>query len=102
MRGDYRFNWRGDVLRVVVLDDCVALPMERWAGEGYGRSISVEWLLGNARLPGPKARKEALAQAIVEALRLHHADAPPPPLDDCRCCRGTGKARPASVPLEAP
>lgn len=91
--GEYRFSYQGETLCVVVAGDVLALPEERWSMGGFGRSISVEWLLYEARLPGAAARKKVLAKCLVQALDTHHAGAP---------ARGDGEREPKgpSVPCE--
>lgn len=73
-------NLGGDLIRVVIYDDVIALPSEGWAHCGFGQSISVDWLLhsANHRLPGSKRRRVALARVIAEALWDHHHDGPIP------------------------
>lgn len=70
----------GDLIRVLIFDDTIALPSEGWAHDGFGLSISVDWLLHSARhpLPGSKARRVALARVVVTALWGHHHDTPVP------------------------
>lgn len=73
---EYRYRMKtrcsDDVIRVVIWQDVIALPSAGWAGEHFGPSISVDWLLTQAKLPGPKRRREQLARAIVMALDEHH------------------------------
>ncbi len=71
----------GDSVRVVIINDVVALPDEGWSDYGYGGSISVSWLLHDAhtRIPGPKKRRAVLARVIATALwGHHHGDDPIP------------------------
>ena len=70
---DVRFLWRGDEIRVLVVGDVLALPNEEWSCGGFARSITVEWLLHETKLPGVKERKRALADCLVRALDHHHA-----------------------------
>jgi hypothetical protein len=54
-------------------EDVVAMPREHWSGEGYGRHISEEWLLGSGGLPkGMRNRRRILAYLIRRALADHH------------------------------
>lgn len=69
---DLRYSWHGEVIRVVVAGDVLALPDERWSMGGFGTSITEEWLLHEARLPGTKVRKKVLASVLVRALASHH------------------------------
>jgi hypothetical protein len=71
----YLFTHQGEPIRVVIAGDVLALPDERWSMGGFGSSISVEWLLHEARLPGTKARRNVLAFCLVHALRTHHEGA---------------------------
>ena len=73
--GDYRFSYGGEVIRVIVAGDVLALPGEGWALGGFGQHISVEWLLTQPRhrLPGRKARWELLATCRMRALEEHRA-----------------------------
>ena len=98
---DIRYTWRGDVLRVVITGDVIALPLEGWARGGFGRRISADWLLHSGDLPGPKARREALAAAIVRALDQHWSGAPAPARDACRFCQGTKLAPAKQIALFA-
>lgn len=72
-----RFTWQGDTYRVLVVGDVVSIPgyagYPGWSMAGFGRHISVEWLLHEGRLPGSKAKKEALARMIELALDAAHA-----------------------------
>ena len=98
---DTRYTWRGDVLRVVITGDVIALPMEGWSREGFGRHISADWLLHSGELPGPKARREALAAAIVRALDKHWSGVPALAPDACRFCKGTKLAPAKQIALFA-
>ena len=101
--GEFRFRHQGDLIRVVIVEDVLALPDERWSMGGFGSSISVEWLLHEARLPGSKARRRVLADCLVRALdALHesrpaagscsHVEAVPVLLTVCPACNGEGFA----------
>lgn len=74
--GDYRYSFDGEVFRVVVAGDVIALPNEEWSYAGFGSSISEEWLLGSGnvqRFPGrSKGRKRLLAYFVRRALADHH------------------------------
>lgn len=97
---EFEFQWRGDVIRVVVAGDVLALPLEFWSLGGFGQTISVEWLLHEGKLPGPKARREALAHCLVRALDAHHKrvivaagdgdTTPRGPSVRCSTCKGSG------------
>jgi len=69
---EYRYLYDGKEIRVVVAGDVLVLPFERWSMGGFGPSITVEWLLHEAKLPGTAARKRALADCLVRSLRAHH------------------------------
>lgn len=72
---DHRFSVDGEVIRVVVAGDVLALPHSGWSYSGFGQSISVDWLLTQPRQPLPgktKARRELLARCLVQALDAHH------------------------------
>lgn len=71
---EHRFSWNGDTIRVVIAGDVIALPDERWSMGGFGDSISVEWLLHEAKIPGPAPRRRALAACIVRALEARAGD----------------------------
>lgn len=103
--GEYRYNWQGQDFRVVIADDVVSIP--GWAGNpgwsmsGFGAGpMSIEWLMSEGGLPGPKARKLALAEMIRLSLKAHHArgtggdgdgDAVPMgPFMPCPACTGSG------------
>lgn len=74
MWSDYRYSVDGFEVRVVVAGDVVALPDDRWSMGGFGSSISLEWMLYEARLPGrTKHERTILARCIVRALEEHHA-----------------------------
>jgi hypothetical protein len=73
--GHYRFSSPdGDPVRVVIAGDVIALPEEGWALGGFGRGISEEWLLTQARpkIPGTKPRRLVLATCIIAALEEHY------------------------------
>ncbi len=59
----------GDIIRVVIAGDVIALPNEGWSGSGYGHYITEEWLLHSASPPLPRKGRRRLAQAIVAALQ---------------------------------
>ena len=70
---EFRFKLRnGDVRRVIVAGDVLALPDERWCMGGFASSISVEWLLHKGRLPGSPTHKCELAGMLVRALEQAH------------------------------
>jgi hypothetical protein len=74
MMSDFRYSVDGSVVRVVVVEDVIALPLHGWSMGGFGWSISVEWLLHDARLPGrTKGERTMLARCIVRALDDHSA-----------------------------
>lgn len=73
--GDMRFTVDGEVVRVVIVGDVIALPNQGWSMAGFGTSISVEWMLHDGKLPGRAAWRRKLAQCVVDALRFHHARA---------------------------
>jgi hypothetical protein len=114
MTGDiseFRFHWRGDIVRVVVAHDVLALPGSAgrpgWSMGGFGESITVEWLLHEGGLPGPKARREALADMLVRALAAHHGrdgghgdghQRARGPFERCRACNTPGAPMPGYVP----
>lgn len=93
--GDFRFSVTGvgDPVRVIVAGDVLALPDERWSMGYFGSEISVEWLLHEARLPGNKVRRFALARCLVTALATYRG-APVPAtvaaLVRCTLCDGSG------------
>lgn len=95
---EHRYRWNGDEIRVIVAGDVLALPYEGWSGENYGSSITEEWLLHEARLPGPAGRRRALARCLVMALDEHHGRpgreerSPEGPLAKrpCSACLGSG------------
>lgn len=71
----------GDRYLLVVVGDVVALPDANWSGQGYGSSISVEWMLHSGRLPRhwTATKRAALARVVVVGLwRHHHGDEPVP------------------------
>lgn len=45
MSSEFRYRFQGDVIRVIVVGDVLALPDERWSMGSFGRQISIEWLL---------------------------------------------------------
>ena len=69
----YEFSWSGELFRVVVAGDVVALPSEHWSGSGYGQEISEDWLLHSGELPkrGP-TRRRILAYMIRRGLAEHY------------------------------
>jgi hypothetical protein len=74
--GHYRFSSPdGDPVRVVIAGDVIALPEDGWSLGGFGRSISEEWLLTQARpkIPGTARRRLVLATCIRAALEEHYA-----------------------------
>jgi hypothetical protein len=74
--GHYRFSSPdGDPVRVVIAGDVIALPEEGWSLGGFGRHISEEWLLTQARpkIPGTARRRLVLATCIRAALEEHYA-----------------------------
>lgn len=96
---EFRFRWNGDDIRVIVSGDVLSLPDERWSMGGFGSSISVEWLLHEGRLPGQKARRDALAECLVRALDQARRGGfatgdgdthPHGPCVPCSDCRGSG------------
>lgn len=71
----FRYTWEGEVFRVVVTGDVVALPDEHWSCGNFGTMISEEWLLGGGSIPFPgktKARRRLLAYFVRHALAEHH------------------------------
>lgn len=73
--GDYRYTHEGEVFRVVIALDVVALPDEHWSCGNFGHSISEEWLLGGGSVPFPgktKARRRLLAYFVRRALANQH------------------------------
>lgn len=63
---DYQHN--GETIRVVVMGDVLALPQHRWSMAGFGRSITADWLLNEANLPGGAPYRRKLAGFLVSAL----------------------------------
>lgn len=59
----------GEQLRVVVMGDILALPDLLWCKGGFGRTISVHWLVAEAGLPGSAQRRRKLAEILVNALQ---------------------------------
>lgn len=97
--GEYRFRWNGDVIRVVVAGDVLALPDEQWSMGNFGAQITEEWLHHEGRLPGTKARRAVLANCLVRALDTHHTGTaatgdgehtPLGPCVPCAACAGSG------------
>lgn len=74
MFSEFRYSVDGFEVRIVVARDVVALPDDRWSMGGFGPSISLEWMLGEAKLPGrTKKEREILARCVIRALAEHHA-----------------------------
>ena len=105
---EYRFSWRGDTIRVVVAGDVLSLPDERWSMGGFGHPITREWLAHEGRLPGPKARRDALASCLIRALDAHHRGGvtegdgdqhPRGPCVPCPACERSGFVPIAVTPL---
>lgn len=108
---EYRFLWRGDEIRVVVCGDVLSLPGHAgspgWSMGGFGAGgISIEWLLHEGGLPGPKARRAALADMLSRALAAHHGDLPirgdgqdraRGPWARCTACNASGAPVPGFV-----
>lgn len=74
---DLRYRLDGDLVRVVIAGDVIALPMPAgragWSMSGFGAYIDVGWLLAEGALPGKtKARREALAKILIAALGEHN------------------------------
>jgi hypothetical protein len=67
--------------RVVVLNGVVAVPYDGWSGDGYGSSISLEWMHHEGVLSKlPKARRQVVAELVRRGL----ADAHGYTVKDCR------------------
>lgn len=96
---DRLYTWNGERIRVIIAGDVVALPIQGWSLDGFGRSISEDWLVHSGKLPGPIRRRTALAGAIVRALDARAADLPVPDPGACRMCKGSGKGRPLEEKL---
>jgi len=97
---DARFSWEGEIVRVVVAGDVVALPDYGWSLGGFGRFISKDWLLVNANLPGPVKRRRILADCIVAALNRRAQDLPATNPSACLVCKGTGERRGHAIQLQ--
>lgn len=74
---DLRYRLDGDLIRVVIAGDVIAMPMPAgragWSMSGFGAHIDAGWLLAEGALPGKtKARREALANILVAALTEHN------------------------------
>lgn len=83
---DHKFRLPdGDLVRVVVAGDVVSIvgsadnARDSWSMGGFGRGISVEWMLHSGDLRGNLKRRRLLAECVVRALELHHA---PPAASD--------------------
>lgn len=74
MKASLRYTYEGEVFRVVVHDDVVAVPGDAWSGDGYGMAISMEWLLHEGVLNQirPKSRRTLVAELIRRALADAH------------------------------
>lgn len=75
MISDLRITVDGEIFRVVVVRDVLALPDHGWSRGSFGSSIDAAWLLAEGRLPGPKPLRQRLARALVRALDVHHGQA---------------------------
>jgi hypothetical protein len=93
----------GDPVRVVVLDDVIALPDLGWSGAGYGEWISPDWLRRSPRipLPGSTTRRCVLSRVIPAVLSgltsPLAAAADGCGLDACEACHGDYDRHPVST-----
>lgn len=77
----YLYLWRGNRIRVVVAGDVIALPEERWSFGNFGLFADYEWLLHEARLPGPHVRRRVLADVCARSLAAFHGRPAPSELE---------------------
>lgn len=81
---DLRWMVNGDIVRVVIAGDVLALPDDGWSWGGFGLSITPGWLMeldgrynGRGKLPGQEWKRQRAAAILSASLDFHHGHGDP-------------------------